>query len=313
MKQRLITGLAALLCMFSIQVLNAQDDYEDTRNEREDTTSVKGLYVGLNVGAYFANKHDAQLYNGYGFDRNGQRLSFSESWLNQQFNFPGGGSSNYPVSRQEITEEIANNNNGVSTTEDIRFTESDMPFEMVYDPGIMVGLHLRYNKDVKNAFLLDFNFTQLRASGEFTIDRPNYITADPSEGTLLYYPIIGQEQRFYLNLGYHRVFGDNEVLNWYGEIGANMTYAQFEENRIQVHNYDADITIERNFQGTQTQEAIEISSFGLGGFIGAGAQITLGDKFTVDLGYSLMNTRLDLVSNPERTFQHGVILRAIYM
>jgi hypothetical protein len=41
----------------------------------------KGFHAGLFVGAFWANQHTAYLYDGYGFDQNGQRNTFNNSIL----------------------------------------------------------------------------------------------------------------------------------------------------------------------------------------------------------------------------------------
>ena len=71
------TTLLALLTLFN-SLLYAQDE-----NQGDETTiyNSKGFNIGLNIGAYFPNKYTASLYDGYGFDIDGNRNTFENSFM----------------------------------------------------------------------------------------------------------------------------------------------------------------------------------------------------------------------------------------
>ena len=84
----LIIGLLA-----SFTKLEAQE-YEPSERDTTGQSAFiphKGFHAGLFVGAFWANKYTAYLYDGYGFDQNGQRNTFNNSILyNQIVNVYGG-------------------------------------------------------------------------------------------------------------------------------------------------------------------------------------------------------------------------------
>src|SRR5690554_678836 len=122
--------VAALLMgtMANAQVYNYEDGEGPTPPD-----SVKGLYVGLNLGFYFANKNTAQIYGGYGYYRDGEMISnFSQSWLYRAVNSP-------PDANEKRTSEAMRAAPG-----EWIFAEDDMPGQMTYRPSFMFGGHLRY-------------------------------------------------------------------------------------------------------------------------------------------------------------------------
>ena len=312
MKNYLRCGLLLGLFLMTNAAIRAQDgNNPDAINDQQSDSprkETKGFYLGLNLGAYFANKYDAQLYNGYGFDRGGIKLDFNNSWLNRSI----GPSAPYQT-RQTIETEIGNNTPGGNGT--YTFSESDMPLQMRYSPTIQYGLNLRYAFNKKSSIIMDINGCKLTATGEFTLELtgvpPSNNPAD--NNTLPAFPIRGQEQRLWTDLGYHRVLGNNDFLNPYIEGGLNFTLAKFESNDIEIYNYHADITQVFDNYGNYQYGTVNITSANFGTFLGFGGQITLGTKFTIDLGYNLIHTTIKLRSDPKGTFQHGVIFRIIYM
>ena len=81
-------GLKSLFLAFIFVTvgLNAfsQDDDSDKPPVKK---SRKGFHMGLGMGAYFANSTTASLYDGYGFDANGNKnTAFVNSAMNEKIN-----------------------------------------------------------------------------------------------------------------------------------------------------------------------------------------------------------------------------------
>ncbi|MCH2216226.1 MAG: hypothetical protein MK086_13745, partial [Flavobacteriales bacterium] len=75
--------LILVLFLLSLSANSQVYNYEDGEGP-VDPDSIQGLYIGLNLGYYFANSNTASIYGGYGYDRDGFVISdFSRAWLNQ--------------------------------------------------------------------------------------------------------------------------------------------------------------------------------------------------------------------------------------
>lgn len=304
--------IAAILMgtMANGQVYNYEDGEGPTPPD-----SVKGLYVGLNLGFYFANKKTARIYNGYGYQRDGQIVStFSQTWLNQAIQ----GS----FQAEDRTSEAMRAAPG-----EWIFAENDMPGEMTYRPSFMFGGHLRYMFNSDFGMFTEINGTFPVTVGEFTIQR-TAPSSDPLQNQRLEkFQIRGEEQRMFINLGIHKVMGRKAaeekgkvptVLPYF-DLGATVTFAKFEENLIDLGEYVVsfdrvvDITQFYTQQGQFLESANTLTGMGLGGFGSIGAQITLGRKFTIDIGYVANMQQIKLGEIKETGFQHQFVIKAIYM
>ena len=166
-----------------------------------------------------------------------------------------------------------------------------------------------------SAIFLDINgVPRLVTIGQFTILNRNP-AVNPIDGQLTSHGIRGEEQRLWFNLGWNKIFPNKNggTLSPFVEFGANFHLAQYEENFIQINNYTRDLSVRLNQISQVQDQAIRQSSFAAGGFGGGGAHLRMGGKFEIQLGYNAMFTEIGLLSEPKRTLQHAVFLRAIWM
>ncbi|MFM7054087.1 MAG: hypothetical protein ACKOX7_05035, partial [Bacteroidota bacterium] len=77
MKTKVLIAVG-LLSLSQITPMQAQSD-EDY--EEYAVYSRKGLAMGLYLGSYFPNKYPASLYDGYGYDLEGNKRDFQNSWM----------------------------------------------------------------------------------------------------------------------------------------------------------------------------------------------------------------------------------------
>ena len=310
---KLTTILIAIVLASSVkgQVYNYEDGEGPTPPD-----SVKGLYVGLNLGFYFANKNTAQIYGGYGYYRDGEMVSnFSQSWLYRAINSP-------PDANEKRTSEAMRAAPG-----EWIFSEDDMPGQMTYRPSFMFAGHLRY------MFNSDFGvFTEIGGTfpvtvGQFTIQRTS-LSPDPTQNQRLEkFQIRGEEQRLFINLGLHKVMGRKAAeqkgnvptILPYIDLGATITFTKFEENLIDlgeyVVNYNRIVDLTQFYaqQGQYLDQANILTGMGIGGFGGLGMQITLGRKFTIDLGYVANFQQIKLGEVNEFGLVNQFVIKAIYM
>ncbi|NEN25715.1 hypothetical protein G3O08_19685 [Cryomorpha ignava] len=310
----LIFAAILLGTMAKAQVYNYEDGEEPLPPD-----SIKGLYVGLNLGFYFANKNTARIYNGYGYERDGAIIStFAQSWLNRAISGPPNGS----FQSEDRTSEAMRAAPG-----EWIFAESDMPGEMTYRPSFMFGGHLRYMFNSDFGVFTEINGTFPVTVGQFTIQRVAP-SPDPTQNQRLeQFQIRGEEQRLFINLGLHRVLGRKAVeksgkptiILPYFDLGATVTFAKFEENVIDMGEYVVnfnrivDLTQFYTQQGQFVESANLLTGMGFGGFGSIGGQITLGRKFTIDIGYVANFQQVKLGDIKETGIQHQFVLKAIYM
>lgn len=175
-------------------------------------------------------------------------------------------------------------------------------------------------------FNADFGvFTEIggafpKVTGRFTVTKLNP-SSTPGDRVRTF-GIRGEEQRFFANLGMHRVLGRKSLERQgktssilpYIDLGANITFTKFEANIIDLEEEGTvDLTVFYNQQGQYINQANLLTGVGFGGFGGAGIQITIGSKFTIDLGYVGTLTTINLGEISGTAFQHQVVLKAIYM
>lgn len=305
------------LCFFYISTF-AQDSEPELDNN--DTTTYipsknKGFHAGLYVGAFWANKNTAYVYDGYGFDINGQRNTFGNSILyNQIVNVYGGGNGGVDYIAQ-----LLNVNHG-----DWYFNEQDMPFNLKYTTTYLVGLNTRYKVNKKSNLTLNINATKLTVNGKFTIhSNPSSIgtpTAVTNQVTLNQFTIVGVEQRILFQFGYQRIIGNDEKLNLMVEGGLNVILSKAQKNQAILNanpnsgqnNITIDLMSIYNQSPYNYYSAKYLIGGGIGFYGGIGIHLTMNPKYTIQLLYSPSFDRVNMGYSPQFKLQHGVGLRIYY-
>lgn len=293
-----------MLCTSTIFSQNKNTD------NKKDTT--KGLHVGLYVGAYFANKHSASLYDGYGYDVNGQRNSFATSVLRNEIENVYGG-------RNGGVDQIAQLLN--VDTKDWYFNETGMPINLIYRPTYMVGLNLRYLIDKKQAFTLNINGTKLTSTGAFSINSIGSVgtstnPAASNQNRLNQFAITGGEQRLFFQFGYQRYFGSSSKFNFFTEVGFNIVMAKLEKN-LALLNYNnntlvIDLMRVYNQDNYFYLKAQYFTGVSIGAYAGLGVNVKFNPKYTFQLVYQPSYDRIPLGDNPLFKLNHNVGLRIYF-
>lgn len=298
----------ALVFVFSVLPFTcalAQAQEED--NEEQAPAAQKSkLLTGFFVGSYFANKYSAAAYNGYGFDLDGKQNSFANSLMHQKIkNEFGGGYGQADQVALAL---------GVDPKQ-WEFNESDMPVNMRYTPAIMLGFNFRVRVDKTSAILLNVNGARLNVEGNFTIStlKPGTSSNPVLNNNVKTFPIKGQEQRLIFQLGYQKIFGQDEKTHVMAELGFNGTLAKYEKNWIHINDLTIDLTQYIN----QTQFPAPVPGrvpvgFGIGAFAGAGLNVPINPKFTLQMLYTLSHEKVNFGINPALKLQHALGLRIYY-
>lgn len=307
----------------------AQEDEDDFRTEAEkkadreaaefwenledDETERKGFFAGIYVGALFADKYSTHLYDGYGFERDGTKITdFTRSWMYQSLLETYG---KLAVGRPDRIAQELNVGPG-----EYEFNASDMPVNLTYNIAFSFGLHGRYHFDNRNALLFNINFSKLVVNGQFTIEKTNSTPiSDPSDpGAINYsdkiqtFGIRGEEQRVMLQAGYQRILGKGQLLNPLIELGVDLTFSKFDGNKAEVNSLVMDLEMNYDRFGNLSQEARNLTGVGVGAFGGLGLQLELGGKWTMQLVYDAVFQKIALGNDTKHRFHHNIGLRAIY-
>ncbi|HXC06870.1 MAG TPA: hypothetical protein VNZ86_19060 [Bacteroidia bacterium] len=272
-------------------------------NESGSSRKGKGFHFGLGIGSFFANKYNASLYDGYGLDINGNKNDFDNSAMNRKINYEYGGGNGLP---DRISPALNLNRS------DWSFDQTDMPLSIKYNPAIEIGLDMRYGITSKDIIICNINAAQLTASGQFTITTNVYIPGNQYQQSILYFPIIGGEQRLMTQLGYQRIMGDNDMFNFFMEGGMVCTMSKFTKNQIQINGLNIDLTTYYDNYGYVAYRANNITGIGFGAFAGMGINLTLGKKWIMQLVYDPSMEKVNMGPDPKYTFQNTLGLRAYY-
>lgn len=301
---------------FTFCILTFNSNAQDTDIMEDDSihqpSIQKGFHAGLYVGAFWANKNTAYLYDGYGFDQNGQRNNFANSILyNQIVNVYGGGYGGADLIAQLLN---------VAHT-DWHFSETDMPINLRYTTTYLVGLNTRYQIHKKASITLNINATKLIVNGKFTVSSTSTSGGFQNQTKLNQFTITGAEQRLMFQLGYQRIIGNHEKLNFMVEGGLNIIFSKAQKNQALLYSSNPNITqnnISIDLMNVYRQSPYNYYSAkylvgaGIGVFGGIGLHLTINPKYTIQLLYSPSYDRISLGYNPIFKLQHGFGLRIYY-
>ncbi len=262
--------------------------------------------TGIYIGAYFANKSTASIYDGYGFDPNGVKNDFANSFMNQTINYNYGGGNGQP----DLIAQALNVNHG-----DWSFDQTDMPLKMKYNPGIIIGIHTKYGFTKKDALILNVSGTRLTVTGDFTITlnttpvgntQPGYINAPT-------FAITGGEQRVLFQMGYRRILGNNERINFFIEGGAELDMAKLIKNQLTINNLQIDLTTYYSYPQWNVFRAKHLSGVGLGAFGGLGLNLSVNPKCNIQLVYNPSYEKINIGINTKIKLQNTIGLRIYYI
>ena len=291
-----------VILFFSLTASQAQDDVEQNDNSNKIKKD-KGFQIGLYAGSYFANNYSASLYDGYGFDSNGNKNSFKNSPVYKRIVAENSG-----LYGQADQIALALNVNSGEWT----FDESDMPASLKYNPAFLVGLQMRLLLTKKDAVLFNVNSAKLNATGELTIGITNSTINPQAPGYKNFktFPITGSEKRLFLDLGYQRILGKNDKLNFMIEGGASLSFTKFLQSQVIINNLTLDLTTYYNQTAYGAPPLKELTGSALGLFTGIGINISVGQKLTTQIIYSPSFEKINIGENPKFTLQNAIGFRA---
>lgn len=303
--------LSILMMLLMMPVLSIAQEDPALIND-EPRFAKKGFHAGLFIGAYFPNSNSAGLYDGYGFDADGNRNTFDNSWMKEKIaNQFGGGYGNIDQIAIALGVQPSPGGNGPTWY----FTETDMPFDMRFKTAISVGFNGRYSTDGRNAVLMNVNAAIIKAVGNFTI-----VTEPPPNSTQINrsiqtFDISGSEQRLLMQLGYQHLFGEGGGMYFLMEGGLHATLARFDKNEIRINDLIINLYEDYNpvlGSGQQVIVPRKSAGVGFGAFGGIGLHFETSGNWNIQFVYNPLLERVSIAYNPKYSLSHSAGLRAYY-
>lgn len=274
-------------------------------DEEKKSTKKSNFRAGLFLGSYFPNKYTAELYDGYGYTAEGKKNDFLNSFMYRRIVLEYGGLSGQ-------TDYVAQAL-GVNPGEWV-FDKTDMPLDMKYNPAFSVGAAINFSISKKDVLLLNMNVSRLTLNGNFTIviTTPPIGPQPPGYQNIQTFGITGGEQRMLFQAGYRRMLGDDEIFNFFVEVGPAFNISKYLRNQANINNLHIDLANFYNQTYYPTYRAKYLNGLGLGAFGGLGLNISANQNWTIQLVYSPSYEKINIGEGPKFTLHHAAGLRAFY-
>ncbi len=311
---KLISTLLLLLFVLFSGYCFSQQTGDDQSSEtaspkklkKEKDQSWKGFHAGLYLGGFFANNYTAALYNGYGYDQDGNPNDFGNSFMYRRIMIDYGG--NYGQTIDQVALALGVNHG------DWMFDQSDMPASVTYNTAFMIGAHLQYGITKKDGIILNVNTAQLNLTGNFTIVLTNPLIGPQQPGyqNIKTFAITGGEQRMMFQLGYRRVLGNDDKFNFFIEGGPAFNLTKFMKNQITINNLQIDLTYYYNQTYYTTYHAKYLIGVGFGAFAGFGFNFKMNPKISLEVVYTPSYEKISIGYEPKYTLQNAIGAKIFY-
>jgi len=239
-------------------------DSRSKKKPEEEKEPLIRWHYGFNFGVYFANRYNANYYNGS--ENNVNKFSYvynNRSWY------------------QEIKQLMQ-----ISQYDSLYLLE--LPANMKYNTTMTGGLFLRYSLTHRLDFFLDATFVKLKADDAVTM-KTSHDTTSLQLVPMIFIPIHGEEERINFDLGVHTTFPIyKKKINLCLEGGFNFNYTKVLKSFVYFVNKEYSLI---NIYGNQQYSAgynmqeFPITQGGMGyGVLGGGG---IGFTFVPQLGMEL--------------------------
>lgn len=242
---------------------------------RDDNTPTLRLIYGINIGGYLASASTANYYNGSG-EHN------VEEALNRTHN----------------RDRLINNVDEIISS----FEVGDLPQNMRYDPGLLIGFFGGFRFGKSFAVIGEFNYSRLTAADKFTLITDKFTST--SEPYRLLSDIYGVEERNELRLGFQYTLFTPSYIHPYIESGLNLTNTKVVENRVTISGMEFNI---REIRSDYYQ--VRDYGIGFGVYTGLGMHMEVSDNFSFRLGGSVSLSQINLGDNNEIAPLYTAFLR----
>lgn len=293
MKNPKLALVVILLCCFSYGGVFGQLNWKsrhsaaktfmyDEEEPEEDT--IHGLTFGLNIGAYFGNAETAGLYNGSGSFDGFINEAAEIQWFSVE-------------ERIGINSAFINDVRDIKTfynTESYFFPYDSYPLNMKYNPGMYVGLQMKYNFNRYASLVFNLNALRLKAIGQFSIQFVGTPIQQNAQNDVRLFSIVGEEQRFNINLGYRQGWMMGDFSNFYIQMGGSMLGTKWTKNYVLVAERSFDLVTNVPVIGQTAMQAQQTARVGFGAYASTGVEFWLG-KYSFDLSFGFSRDQVKLL------------------
>lgn len=267
--------------------------------KRPQGFGLSGLAVSVDAGLLIPSDKQAFFYDG-----RDERLNTIRRLL---------GSQTYG---EQIWNALQNSSTpliGVGSYSQITIAEyPTMDFRLTYQ----IGLGLRYDYDGGWGWFLRFDYSRVRATGQFLINRTASPASMTNQGSYVVCDMVGQENRIYIDLGLDKRFllGNGFELEIGGGLNVNNTKVQKQYMVIAGQSFsilnvwDGDVVQ----AGAGSYEYQNQGRLGIGFFGSVALCYAIANMGSVDVGYTLYRTQtryIDISGDEATALQHVVFLR----
>lgn len=254
----------------------------------DSVTQNRDWSFGINCGVAFANKYQANFYNGAYGNQNEISLVFSNpNYLNEI--------------RQVIND---------------TFAIVGMPTAMKYKPAFCAGMYIK--KNINNHFgtFIQFNYSKFTTEGLFTM-KIGATSSSQTLDSLKNYPIWGSEDRINIDIGGSYEFPLDDKIFGFVEVGFNLNNTKVRENKIAIENLEYSII---NIYGDQQyvpntnmqQYPVRQGGIGLGAFLSPGVKFRFSENIAIDLFGSIYWSKIKLMHYESFRLHYNVMLRFLF-
>jgi hypothetical protein len=268
--------------------LNIENGSMNTQGKKFGEPDRRGLVFGINMGILKGNGYSALYYNG---------APGNENNINYIIN--------NPYYREEIKHKVNEHN----------FSLNSWPTSMSYDITILAGFYARYNVTNTLGYFMQFNIAKLNTTGQFalSIDSVNF-TSEPS---LRFFPIVGQEQRTYIDMGVQKQWYLGQLSTLFAEGGINFTSVIVKKSAITfdgnteyslVNVYGSQQYVPNS--GLQPYD-VRQGGIGFGIFCGSGISLNFNNNVSVETGFNLYYQSINLTGYENFRLNYSIFTRLI--
>jgi hypothetical protein len=285
----LVNILSTFLLLMPL--LTFSQKHHKKAEEDNDVATNKSWSFSINTGAAFANKYQANFYNG-------------DTTKNQN-------SINFILGNPYIVSTIRS---AINDT----FSLYGMPTAMKYDPAFCVGFSIKKKFNDHIGAFAQFNFSRFKATDVFTLKIGNTPVGTTTNVRLVNCPIWGKEDRINIDLGVSgEIFLANKIYGFL-EAGLNINNTRVKENMISIDPIGefSIINIYGNQQyipNTQLQEyAIKEGGLGIGAFLSPGIEFRFNENVAVDVLGSVYYSKINLMHYDTFGLNYNAMIRFVF-
>lgn len=269
--------LFLIFSFFIATNLYSQTNWYDEVEEVYDTNKFS---IGVNLAAYFPNQNTAELYVGapystpYGIEYILNLPAYKPTFDNY-FQYP------YEV--------------------------AEYPLLPKYKTAFELGLHMAYRIQNRMQWFMDFNLTQLDFEQTFTIQIDDPYNGIPGP-TYQQFPIIGEENRFFINLGLQYEYVKKEFSRAYVSAFGHANNVQLQQNYFVIDQVEYNIF---HYNPNTSNQRPGGNSLGFG--FGTGYKFAIHERLWIDLMYQCYYSEIKLNNRYAETgLQNSLGLRIIW-